>query len=127
MGGTRIGGKTWQKLNTSAVTLTAKDVYVMDYGKVQIQLNYEYREYNGKSVNTPFKNRVYFNNQLVNEEVVSSLGANQVRNKTVVWEIPNPNYNQLAPLKIVIDATDTVTESRTNNNDNITTLTFSGL
>lgn len=127
MGGTRIGGKTWQKLNTSAVTLTSNDVYVMDYGKVQIQLNYEYREYNGKAVNTSFKNRVYFNNQLVNEEVVSSLGANEIRNKTVVWEIPNPNYNQQAQLKIVIDATDTVTESNTNNNENITTLTFSGL
>ena len=126
-GGTRIGGKTWQNLNTSAVTLTANDVYVMDYGKVQLQLKYEYREYNGKAVNTPFKNRVYYNNQLVAEEVVSSLGANQVRNKTVVWEIPNPNYNQQAQLKIVIDATDTVTESKTTNNENITTLTFSGL
>jgi subtilase family serine protease len=127
MGGTRIGGKTWQNLNTPAVTLTSNDVYVMDYGKVQIQLKYEYREYNGKAVNTPFKNRVYFNNQLVHEEVVSSLSANEIRNKTVVWEIPNPNYNQQAQLKIVIDATDTVTESRTNNNENKTTITFSGL
>ncbi len=127
MGGTRIGGKTWQNLNTSAITLTSNDVYVMDYGKVQIQLKYEYREYNGKNVSTPFKNRVYFNNQLVDEEVVSSLGANEIRNKTVVWEIPNPNYNQQAQLKIVIDATDTVTESKTTNNENITTITFSGL
>ncbi len=78
-------------------------------------------------MNTPFKNRVYFNNQLVDEEVVSSLGANEIRNKTVVWEIPNPNYNQQAQLKIVIDATDAVTESKTTNNENITTITFSGL
>jgi len=126
-GGTRIGGKTWQNLNTAAVTLTANDVYVMDYGKVQIQLHYEYREYNGKPINKTFKNKVFYNNQLVDEETVSSMAAGEVRNKTVVWEIPNPNFNQQAHLRIVIDAEDNITESRTNNNENNTTITFSGI
>lgn len=127
MGGTKIGGKTWQNLNVSSVTLTADDVYVLDTGKVQIQLKYAYREYNGKKVSTPFKNRVYYNNQLVHEESVNSMPANEIRNKVVVWQIPNPNFNQQAELKIVIDATDAVTESNPNNNQNITTLTFSGI
>jgi len=127
MGSTKIGGKTWQSLSVSSVTLTADDVYVLDTGKVQIQLNYAYREYNGKKVNTPFKNRIYYNNQLVHEEPVNSMAANEIRNEVVVWQIPNPNFNQQAELKIVIDATDSVTESNPNNNQNITTLTFSGI
>jgi subtilase family serine protease len=127
MGGTRIGGKTWQNLNTAAVTLTQNDVYVMDTGKVQIQLRYEYREYNGKPINKAFKNKVFYNNQLVHEETVSSMAASEIRNKTVVWEIPNPNFNQQAQLRIVLDAEDKVTESRTNNNVNDTTITFSGI
>jgi subtilase family serine protease len=127
MGGTKIGGKTWQSLSVSSVTLTANDVYVLDTGKVQIHLRYVYREYNGKKVNTPFKNRVYYNNQLVHEESVDSMAANEIHNKVVVWQIPNPNFNQQAELKIVIDATNAVTESNPDNNQNITTLTFSGI
>jgi subtilase family serine protease len=127
MGGTRIGGKTWQNLNTTAVTLTQNDVYVLDNGKVQIQLRYEYREYNGKPINTAFKNKVFYNNQLVHEETVSSMQAGETRNQTVVWEIPNPNFNQQAQVRIVLDAEDKVTESRTNNNVNNTTITFSGI
>jgi subtilase family serine protease len=127
MGGTKIGGKTWQNLNTAAVTLTQNDVYFMDYGKVQIQLRYEYREYNGNPINKAFKNRVFYNNQLVHEESVSSMAAGEIRNKTVVWEIPNPNFNQQAEVRIVLDAEDKVTESRTNNNVNNTTITFSGI
>ena len=126
-GGTKVGGKTWQRLNTSIINLTENDVYVLTTGKVQIHLRLEYREYNNKPVNTPFKVRVYYNNQVVYQETVNSMPAHAIRNKLVVWEIPNPNFNQTAQLKIVIDEGNSVTESKETNNQVIVTLKFVGI
>ena len=53
-GGTWIGGETWRRLS-GEIILTENDVYVMTYGKVQIQLKYEYREYNNIAVKKTFK------------------------------------------------------------------------
>ena len=126
-GGTKVGGKTWQGVNTSTVNLTANDVHVLTTGKVQIQLKLEYREYNNKPVNTPFKVKVYYNNLIVHQETVNSMAAHAVKSKLVAWQIPNPNFNQTAQLKIVIDDGNAVTESKESNNQNITTLKFVGI
>lgn len=125
-GGTRIGGRSWQKVNTPALTLTPNDVYPMRDGKVQIHLRLEYREYRGKPVNTPFKNRVYFDGQLVYEETVASMDANEMRRSQAVWEIPSPRHNAQRLLKIQIDAEDRVIEANATNNEDNTTITFSG-
>lgn len=127
MGGVRVGGKTWQKFSPSPVILTENDVYLMDYGKVQIHLKVQYREYNGIAVTKPFKVRVYYNNQVVYSETINSMAANEIKNKLVVWEIPNPNYNQTAALRIVVDDGNAITESKETNNESSTTLKFVGI
>ncbi len=94
------------------ITLTPADATLVSNGKPAFEVYYAYREYRGVNVPGPFKNKIYFNGNLVSQQTNLSAGPSQVKQvHTQAYLGP-----QSGQLEIKIDADNEVTEAREDNN-----------
>ena len=96
------------------ITLTPADATLISGGKPAFEVYYAYREYNGVAVAGPFKNKIFFNDNLVSQQTSLSCGSMEIKDiHTQAYLGP-----QAGKLKINIDADNEVNESREDNNFN---------
>lgn len=105
------------------IVLTRDDATLISGGKPAFEIYYACREYNGVAVPGPFKNKIFFNGNLVSQQTNLSLAPSEIK------EIHTQAYlgPQGGKLQIKIDADNEVDESREDNNFNFfVTLNFRG-
>lgn len=109
----QIGKAKKQVKWNETITLTPADATLISGGKPAFEIYYAYREYNGGTA-SGFKNKIFFNNQLVSQQANLSVGAKQIK--------PVHTQAYLGPqngrLQIKIDADNQVSETREDNNSN---------
>ncbi len=119
----RIGKLRKQVQWNRTITLTPADATLISNGKPAFEIYYAYREYRGVNVPGPFKNKIYFNGNLVSQQTNLSAGPNQIK-QVHTQAYLGPNDGQL---QIKIDADNEVDEAREDNNGPFTVnLKFSG-
>ncbi|MCP3898264.1 MAG: hypothetical protein GY707_00865 [Desulfobacteraceae bacterium] len=108
----KIGKNSKQVKWNETIVLTPADATLISNGKPAFEVYYAYREYNGKAVAGPFKNKIFFKNNLVSKQTNLSCGSKEIKNvHTQAYLGP-----QNGKLQIKIDADNEVAESRENNN-----------
>jgi hypothetical protein len=108
----KIGKQQKQVQWGQTITLTPADALLVSGGKPAFDVYYAYREYNGVAVAGPFKNKIFFNGNLVSQQTGLSTGPSQIKNvHTQAYIGP-----QSGRLEFKIDADNEVAESREDNN-----------
>jgi hypothetical protein len=108
----KIGKQQREVRWNETITLTPADATLVPGGKPAFEVYYAYREYNGVAVAGPFKNKIFFNDNLVSQQTSLACGAMEIKSiHTQAYLGP-----QNGKLKINIDADNEVNESRENNN-----------
>jgi hypothetical protein len=105
------------------VVLTPSDATLISNGKPAFEVHYSYREFENVAAPGPFRNKIFFNGQLVSQQTNLSAGPKEIK--------PVHTQAYLGPragrLSINIDADNEVTESREDNNGPFTVnVRFSG-
>jgi hypothetical protein len=108
----KIGKQQKQVQWGQTITLTPADAFLVSGGKPAFDVYYAYREYNGVAVAGPFKNKIFFNGNLVSQQTNLSTGPSQIKNVHTQAYI-GPQNGQL---QFKIDADNEVAESREDNN-----------
>jgi len=108
----RIGKQKKQVEWNRTITLTPADATLVSNGKPAFEIYYAYREYRAVAVPGPFKNKIYFNGNLVSQQTNLSAGPSQIK------QIHTQAYlgPQDGQLQIRIDADNDVAETREDNN-----------
>lgn len=96
------------------IVLTPDDATLVSGGKPAFEVYYACREYNGVAVPGPFKNKIFFNGNLVSQQTNLALTPSEIKDiHTQAYLGP-----QDGRLQIKIDADNEVNESREDNNFN---------
>jgi hypothetical protein len=107
----QIGKNKRQVKWNETITLTPADATLISAGKPAFEIYYSYREYNGGPA-SGFKNKIFFNNQLVSQQTNLSVGPKEIKSvHTQAYLGP-----QNGKLQIKIDADNEVVETREDNN-----------
>ena len=108
----RIGKNSKEVKWNETIVLTPADATLISGGKPAFEVYYAYREYNGKVVTGPFKNKIFFKKNIVSQQTNLSCGSMEIKNiHTQAYLGP-----QNGKLQIKIDADNEVIESREDNN-----------
>jgi hypothetical protein len=119
----KIGKNSKEVKWNETITLTPEDATLVSGGKPAFDLYYDFREYNGVAVPGPFKNKIFFNDNLVSQQTNLSCGAMEIKNiHTQAYLGPEDGK-----LQIKIDADNETAESNEDNNFNFfVNLNFKG-
>jgi hypothetical protein len=108
----KLGKNSKEVKWNETIVLTPADATLISGGKPAFEVYYAYREYDGTAVPGPFKNKIFFNDNLVSQQTNLACGAMEIKNvHTQAYLGP-----QDGKLQIKIDADDEVAESREDNN-----------